>query len=95
MSQEQRDASSIAQAIRRVVRKVIREEQVVRVIWGVVSAPVTTPVHSVTFTPQGSTTGIPGIRYSAGYNGGTAPVANDVAWAAAVGSDWFVVDKLA
>lgn len=85
------DAAQAAAAIRQEVLDVIRASHTVRIVWGVVSAPVTSPVHSVTFTPQGSTNGLPGIRYLSSYS----PTAGDVAIAAAVGSDLWIIGKLA
>jgi len=84
-------ANKAAEAVRHEIMDVIRGHHVMRVVWGTVSAPITTPTHSVTFTPQGSPTGLPGIRYLASYS----PTAGDVAVAAAVGSDLWIIGKLA
>jgi hypothetical protein len=84
-----------AQAIRKIVDLVVRDKHIGRIVYGTVTLPVTTPVHSVTFTeavPPGVTAvGQLGVRYLASYT----PTSGDTVLAIAYGTDKVIIGKIA
>ena len=62
---------------------------------GVVVSVQAGPPRTLTITIGADTTQVPGIRFRASYNGGTAPVAGDVVEIDAIGAYHVVLDKLA